>query len=564
MAASFPMSFRNQTLRQHRRTILFEREKALLPAMQVFVEAKNNLRRTEQVKKSVMENYHVHHKRLQEEFNRNLLEKSKIYAEHRLIRDQARAENRPQREEEIIIYKAARKAHVTARAEYDEFYDKVFHPIAVTIAEINGQIHRWWHMYNTGENTGAGAVKTKREFLMRCPSEGCRGFLSTAYKCGVCEKSTCSDCLEVLGTENESVAHTCNPDSVESAKAIKKETHPCPKCGARIFKIDGCDQMWCTVEGCNTAFSWNTGHVVSGRVHNPHYYEWLRRNGGDAAAREVGDIPCGGLPHPGHFNRTLMDCQLSQEDKTKLWEIHRNVSDMEARLREYPARPDAMANKEIDVQYLMNDLTEAEWQRQLELAEARFNRKKEIGQILQTLVTGAADILGAVHIRNRDAIDARVAANRDFAAVRKTNENIRKLTVMKQFKEQAYRVGMTAGDEEYADKVAAEIFSLDEALSKFPVVPVGRLTEAESVCLNTERALEEVATWTHTVALAQLEGLRKYTNEAYITLSENLHMAVPQVSVQWHWMPIRALYRPSREVLIPQDQDSQAPTEVSV
>jgi hypothetical protein len=533
----------------------------MLPAMQVFVEAKNNLRRTEELKKGVMENYGVQHKRLQEEFNRKLLEKAKIYAEHRLIRDKARAENRPQRQEEIIIYKAARAASVAARAEYVEFYDKVFLPISVTLGDINNQIRRWWNMYNTGEEVGAEGAKKKREFLMRCPSEGCRGFLSTAYKCGVCEKKTCSDCLEVLA--DESAAHTCNPDSVESAKAIKKETHPCPKCGARIFKIDGCDQMWCTVEGCNTAFSWNTGHVVSGRVHNPHYYEWLRRNGGDAAPREVGDIPCGGLPHVGQFNRTLMDCRLTQEDKNQLWEIHRNVSDMEARLRDYPARPDAMANKEIDVQYLMNELTEAEWQRQLEFAEARFNRKKEIGQILQTLVTGAADILGAVHIRNRDGIDARIAANRHAATIRKKIENIKKLKKEKMFKEQAHRVAIAAGDETIKAEAVADLEEINELLATSSVITSDHLTNAENACVELEQALDEIGTWTHAVALPQLESLRKYTNEAYVTLAENLHMAVPQISVQWRWMPARALYRPSREVIIPQVQGSQAPTEAS-
>jgi hypothetical protein len=36
--------------------------------------------------------------------------------------------------------------------------------------------------------------------------------------------------------------------------------------------------MWC-IE-CKTAFSWSKGTVEVGMVHNPHYYQWMRQNGG--------------------------------------------------------------------------------------------------------------------------------------------------------------------------------------------------------------------------------------------------------------------------------------------
>ena len=39
----------------------------------------------------------------------------------------------------------------------------------------------------------------KRAFVHRCAQEGCRGFLSTAWKCNVCAKYTCSHCNEPLG-----------------------------------------------------------------------------------------------------------------------------------------------------------------------------------------------------------------------------------------------------------------------------------------------------------------------------------------------------------------------------
>ena len=136
----------------------------------------------------------------------------------------------------------------------------------------------------------------RKRFVMACPLEKCRGFLSTQYKCGTCQNHICSDCL-CLKQED----HVCNENDRLSAEMIKRETKPCPKCGTRIHKIDGCDQMYCTnqQEGtyCNTAFSWKTGEIVTGTIHNPHFYELQQRKG--IQMRNVGDIQCGGIPRIG-------------------------------------------------------------------------------------------------------------------------------------------------------------------------------------------------------------------------------------------------------------------------
>ena len=289
----------------------------------------------------------------------------------------------------------ANRVYINANRIEREYMRTTYRPMMHLVRDATRQLNILLRIYNTGE-TGTEPV-ARREFLMHCPAPECRGFISSSYVCGTCTLKTCSDCLEIVGD-----SHQCKPESVESAKAIKKETRACPKCAARIFKIDGCDQMWCTVDGCNTAFSWNTGHIVSGRVHNPHYYEWLRRNGGTPGAqpeREVGDIPCGGLPNQRLFIHRILESALTDQEKNTLFEINRNLAEFEERLRDFPARMNALANKDINVKYLMKEISEAEWQRQLEFTEAKFVRKKEIGQILQTFVTVAAEIMAGIYER---------------------------------------------------------------------------------------------------------------------------------------------------------------------
>lgn len=39
--------------------------------------------------------------------------------------------------------------------------------------------------------------------------------------------------------------------------------------------LSNCSQMWCTE--CHTAFSWDTGKIINGVIHNPHYFAWVRQ-----------------------------------------------------------------------------------------------------------------------------------------------------------------------------------------------------------------------------------------------------------------------------------------------
>ncbi len=145
--------------------------------------------------------------------------------------------------------------------------------------------------HEDGQGEGAEA-QSRRKFVMPCPAPDCRGFLSTQYKCEICHHFACPRCLAHIGPD-KNAEHTCREDDVKSAELIRKETKGCPGCGARISKTEGCDQMWC-VE-CHTAFSWRSGRVQTGIIHNPHFYEYQRAQGQGEVVRAPGDMLCGGL-----------------------------------------------------------------------------------------------------------------------------------------------------------------------------------------------------------------------------------------------------------------------------
>lgn len=139
--------------------------------------------------------------------------------------------------------------------------------------EINALQIKKWELER--ELYGHSPEKAERkEFVRQCPANGCRGFLSTQWKCGICELWTCPDCHEVKG-ETRDVDHTCDPNNLETARLLDKDSKACPSCHSMIFKISGCNQMFCTM--CNTAFDWVTGRISNTNIHNPHYFEWVRQ-----------------------------------------------------------------------------------------------------------------------------------------------------------------------------------------------------------------------------------------------------------------------------------------------
>ena len=196
--------------------------------------------------------------------------------------------------------------HNTLRLEVENLYFKM-RQINTTARQYMNRIHAIRNGLPDPINEGDTTYE-KVVFFMQCPSNTCNGMLSTKYKCGICEKYTCPDCHALLDNNNRLVnvgnnagnnagnnqPHVCDPNDVASAAIIKKETRQCPECRVRIYRIEGCSQMWCVQ--CHAGFDWNTGKKINGeRLHNPHWIEYQRSINNGVAMRAPEDVMCGGI-----------------------------------------------------------------------------------------------------------------------------------------------------------------------------------------------------------------------------------------------------------------------------
>ena len=118
-------------------------------------------------------------------------------------------------------------------------------------------------------------TKITFQYMYSCPLETCKGYLNEKFICDLCDANICKNCYTEMNKKYLE-SHKCNDDLVETFKAIKKEAKPCPSCGEFISKVSGCDQMFCTT--CGTAFSWKTGQIEKGIIHNPHASLFFQNN----------------------------------------------------------------------------------------------------------------------------------------------------------------------------------------------------------------------------------------------------------------------------------------------
>lgn len=237
-------------------------------------------------------------------------------------------------------------------------------------------------------------------WLHACPRDDCRGFLrGDQNRCPLCRARVCNQCLCLLPSSTlaaedleETTAHECQREDLETVELLRQNTRPCPTCSMSIYKISGCDQMWCTQ--CRTPFSWRTGQKINQTIHNPHYYEWMQRQAADGttvAPRELMDIPCGGLP-------SIHQIQLFPPWSCEwFYDLHQTIIHTEhvvlprSQQQHQPPHNNNDAEKELRIAYLLNRISRSEWKTELYRREKVRQKHAQYSQILQTFIAVSSD-----------------------------------------------------------------------------------------------------------------------------------------------------------------------------
>lgn len=419
MRQTFPSSWISKEYKEHREKVLFDIEKARMPETQQYITA--------------------------------TMEKSK--AQQKALELANKVQD---------LRAAIRKAQ--------EEHRKAQH----LVSQIN------WYLTGQGPNPfaerpsgqkGPSKCVEKKQFIMPCPIDGCRGFLSQSWKCGVCSSHICKDCHckkdeNADNGEGESDSmHKCDPDIKASVALMKRDSKRCPTCGSVIYRIEGCDQMWCTQ--CCNAFSWNTGRVQKGTVHNPHYFEWLRSQGEDPtrAMRDMRVINCGARFIDGrwHFGPTVS--KIVQE----AFRLLRHMDQVELPKFRITANNEDV-NRDLRISYMIGVMSEKEFKMFLQKKEKERSKKMQLRGVLQMFVDVVDELLRRCYETKNDDVamemeQFRRYTNRCFRSIAKQYQSQTAGLILPSFEtimwtktnSDFYKTQMEADDVDVADVADVDI-----------------------------------------------------------------------------------------------------------
>lgn len=266
-------------------------------------------------------------------------------------------------------------------------------------------------------------VKTENtiHYIRPCVKDGCNGYIDESKsECALCHAHICLECNIICEKE----AHECKEEDVETWKCLMRTTKCCPSCHTRIFKISGCDQMWCTQ--CHQAFSWRTGEIVKGMIHNPHYYEFMANRPHEN--REVNDT-CGELPTIYEIRNKIDRLEraklVSREDGKWILNFHRLIVHIRAvELPRLPVRFHPNENIELRIRFLRKDLSETDFKKRIQEREKRYEKLYECRKLFEMVIAVSTDLLTEFLGVKYDLEQIENIHHQMIALISYTNQNI--------------------------------------------------------------------------------------------------------------------------------------------
>ena len=167
--------------------------------------------------------------------------------------------------------------------------------------------------------------------------------------------------------------------------------------------------MWCTA--CHVTFSWKTGKIETGIIHNPHFYQWQRENG--ASTKNPHAQICGGIPQF-YYMRTRMRLwqrHIGNNMINIIMQIHRAAVHFgQVELRSIRAKIHRHTdNTDLRVKYLAKEIDEKEMKRKLatrDTANTKARAILDIYELFNTVITESIiNIYNlAIPIANQEAV----------------------------------------------------------------------------------------------------------------------------------------------------------------
>lgn len=239
----------------------------------------------------------------------------------------------------------------------------------------------------------APQVTERRQFIYPCPVPGCRGFLSTQWKCKICAAYTCYRCGDLLTTQD----HVCNETTKASFELIRKDSKPCPQCGVPITKISGCDHMFCV--DCKTSFSWKTGEIHPRGNTNPLYWQWVERNGDRRPVATAAPAdPCSLVGVITNIT-TLLGKYSNHPSIRRVLDLLQHLPHIEGVI--LPAQRRVLDTDEyrpLRIQYILNELDEDQWRIAIQRIDKKRRKAQYLANIFELFVRGSVDIIRKLEI----------------------------------------------------------------------------------------------------------------------------------------------------------------------